>query len=160
MINEVLDLFFTHSLVTTWDFVNLIVKVLTLSLPHSLSLSIYLFVGGVFTHFAVTRQCATRWDHGEIHCLEPPSRLERKWTHRSFFFTPLPTTTRPHLLSLSLFPSLPLPLSLIHPRHWADNPKRSPMASFPCPSLLFLFHNKKKRENRPEGVSLLITQGR
>lgn len=37
-------------------------KVLTQTRLRSLSLCLQLFVGGVFTHFAVTRQCATRWD--------------------------------------------------------------------------------------------------
>lgn len=98
----------------------------------------------------------------KIHCLEPPSILQRKWTHQSprphtSKHTPLPfTPTHPLLRSLCSAHSA-------RGRHRTDNPK----GHLWPPSLATpLFHplsfplqreeNEKGGRRQPEGISVLI----
>lgn len=72
----------------------------------------------------------------------------------TFTFTP----ACPHLSS----PSFLLFLSLIHPRQWTDNPKGHlwPLSLAPPFHFSSTMRKKKKRENKPGGVSIQITPGR
>lgn len=126
----VTDLFFRHSLVTTQDFVYL--KCSHWAFTALLSLWVE------FSHTLLWQGNVQQGeDSVKIHRLQPPAD-RRGNEHITPFFTPLPlpqhVSTSP--LSLSLPPSFCLTCSPQATKWWS---KRSPVASFSRPSLLFLF---------------------
>lgn len=93
-------------------------EVFTLSLPRCCT-----FVGGVFTHFAETRQCARRWGLRENPLPGATKQTREEMNTSPFFFlfpplpfTPAPPTPPPHTHTHPFF-------SLSHPRQQTDNPK-------------------------------------
>lgn len=84
----------------------------THTLLHS-PVHLQLLVGGVFTHFAVTRQCAKRWGHGEnpVPGATKQTREEMNTSPLFFFFL---STTLALLKSIHTSPSAPPSLFLCY----------------------------------------------
>lgn len=132
--------------------------IVTPSLPRS-----HVFVGGVFTHFAVTRQCARRWGLCE-NPLPGATKQTGEEMNTSLLFSHL------YLLPQHI-PTSPLPpsFSLIHPRRRTDNPKGHLWPPPLAPPFCFsstVRGKKKERKNargsfnsdHPERVTLGVAQ--
>lgn len=124
--------------------VSLVIECKSLTLLFTCCLSIVM--GGVFTHFAVTRQCAPRWGLGE----NPLPEAEWKGNeHIASLPLSQPVPTSPFIYSIPL----------IHPRHWTDNLKGHRWPPSPTTPFYVSSTMEKKRQNKPEVVSVFITQG-
>lgn len=113
---------------------------------HTAFLTLFPAFSSLWVEFSHTLQWQDNVQQGEasveIHCLEPPSRPERKWTHRSLFFTPLPLPRSTASLPF-LFLSLTRGIKLII--------QKVTCGLSPLPLLLFPSYNEKKRQNKPGG---------
>lgn len=111
----------------------------------------------LWAEFSHTLQWQGNMQEGEasvkIHCLEPPSRRERKWTHHSFFshlyLLPqhIPTSPLPPL-SHSFTPGIKLIIQKV----------TCGLCLSPLPSISLQQWGEKKERKMPEGVSILITR--